>query len=137
MNIKKNNFKNFHIGSLIEQKGKEVEIEATRICDTFNCKKEELQKMYESEGLELEFLLIWSKLLNYDFSRIYSQHIVLYVPQIITPEKFSKKRHLKSLKNIYTNGIIDFILKMLFTGEKIRYRLPESMVFLKVLCIKG
>ena len=61
------NFKNLHLGSLIEQAVIEMEIEAIRICDAFNCKEEELQKMYESESLELEFLLIWSKLLNYDF----------------------------------------------------------------------
>ncbi len=42
--------------------------EMSRICNIFNCTEEEIQSMSDSESLDTEILLKWSKLLEYDFS---------------------------------------------------------------------
>ncbi len=74
------NFKEIHIGSLIELKAKENAIEMVRICKFFQCSEKEIIDMYAALKTDTENLLKWSKLLKYDFFRIYSQHIILYAP---------------------------------------------------------
>lgn len=60
-------FKNIHIGKMIQIKVTEKEIEISRICNFFNCKEEDVYKMYIVKSLDTELLLKWSKLLEYDF----------------------------------------------------------------------
>ena len=62
------NFKEIHIGTLISQTVTECGTEMSRICNIFNCTEEEIQSMLDSESLDTEILLKWSKLLEYDFS---------------------------------------------------------------------
>ena len=63
-----NNFKSIHIGKMIENTVADKRIEMSRICNIFNCTEEEIQSMLDSESLDTEILLKWSKLLEYDFS---------------------------------------------------------------------
>ena len=132
------NFKDIHIGSFINQRVTENGIEISRICNFLKCTKKEISKMYESKSLDTELLLRWSKLLEYDFFRIYSQHLILYAP-ISTIEK-NKKTNVKSKlpqfrKNIYTKEIIDFILEQIekkeMTKNQIikRYRIPKTTLY--------
>ncbi|CAA7196681.1 transposase [Chryseobacterium potabilaquae] len=120
------NFKNFHLGSLIQQKVQENNIEHPRICKFLKCTEDQLKEMYISDHLDTDILLRWSKLLEYDFFRIYSQHLILYAPpggaglsQIKKPSTLPEFR-----KNIYTREIIDFILEMIDKGEK---TMPDVM----------
>lgn len=57
----------------------ENEIEISRICNFMGCSKDEINKMYTLKNLDTHALLGWSKLLKYDFFRIYSQRLILYV----------------------------------------------------------
>ncbi len=104
------NFKEIHIGKLLQKKVKEEKIEISRICNFFNLSERDIDDMYQSISLDINIVLKWSKLLQYDFFRLYSQHLILYAP------KGNKKlNNLKSSlpsfrKNIYTTEIIDFIL---------------------------
>jgi hypothetical protein len=75
-----NNFKQLNIGVLVQQKVGETNIEISRICSFLKCTEEEVENMYVSKSLDSEILLRWSKLLKYDFFRIYSQHLILYSP---------------------------------------------------------
>ena len=94
--------------------------------------------MYESKSLDTELLLRWSKLLEYDFFRIYSQHLILYAP-ISADEKANQQNVNTSLpqfrKNIYTKEIIDFILEQIekkeMTKNQImeRYRIPKTTLY--------
>ncbi|RNA63284.1 transposase [Chryseobacterium nematophagum] len=121
-------FKNFHIGELIHLKVLESEIETSCICSFFNCEERELEKMYASKSLELDILLSWSKLLHYDFFRIYSQHLILYSRQATAGSK-SSKNSIKSLefrKNIYSKGIIDFILELIEEEKKTTKQIIEE-----------
>ncbi|WP_317195192.1 MULTISPECIES: hypothetical protein [Chryseobacterium] len=95
--------------------------------------------MLNSESLESKIILKWCKLLEYDFFRIYSQHLILYSPPT-SGSHLVKKRKLKSSlpsfrKNIYTKEIIDFILNRINSGElsKIqvieRYGIPKTTLY--------
>lgn len=127
------NFKNIHIGQLIEQGIKDSEIEISRICNFFKCSQEEVREMYLQKSLDTEILLKWSKLLEYDFFRMYSQHLILYAPPSIHQKIKKQKIGLPQFrKNVYTKEIIDFILEQIHTGEMSgiqvteKYKIPKT-----------
>ena len=101
----------------------------------FNCTEDEVIEMYQQENLPTDILLKWSKLLEYDFFRIYSQHLILYAP--IKSENTNREKSLlpQFRKNIYTREIIDFILERIRTNEMSknevieRYRIPKTTLY--------
>ena len=131
------NFKNIHIGTLINQAVTESGIEISRICNFMKIQEEEIQKMYQSKSLDTEVLLQWSKILDYDFFRVYTQHLILYSPQsVIEQTSENKKSTLPQFrKNIYTKEVIDFILEQISSGEMTknrvieRYRIPKTTLY--------
>lgn len=130
------NFKNIHIGNLINQRVTECGIEITRICNFMKCTEGEIQKMYDVKSIDTEILLKWSKLLEYDFFRIYSQHLILFAPPSAKEENPKKKSSLPQFrKNIYTKEVIDFILEQIETGKMSknivmdRYRIPKTTLY--------
>ncbi|ANF49796.1 transposase [Chryseobacterium glaciei] len=113
-------FKNIDVGNLIRQRVTESEIEIPRVCNFFSCTEEEIEEMYESKSLEADTILKWSKLLEYDFFRIYSQHLILFSPP---SNAYSADREKTSAlpqfrKNIYTKEVIDFLVELIQSGEK-------------------
>jgi len=132
-------FKDFHIGSLINRRVAECGIEISCICNFLPCSAENVEKMYQSKSLDTQTLLRWSKLLEYDFFRIYSQHLVLYSPVSnlsVTPTLRKKKSSLPSFrKNLYTKEIIDFVLERISSNEMTktqvikRYRIPKTTLY--------
>ena len=134
------NFKKIHIGSLLKIKVKESGVELSRICNFMKCNEPDIQTMYDAESLDTELLLKWSKILEYDFFRIYSQHLILYAPTSAIIEKTktqkSKKITLPQFrKNIYTKEVIDFILGQIQSKEMTknevmeRYRIPKTTLY--------
>lgn len=130
------NFKEINIGALVMQRVAEQEMGISRICNFFKYTEEEIENMYTQENLSTDILLKWSKLLEYDFFRLYSQHLILYAP----PEKQEKQNNKKTTlpqfrKNIYTKDVIDFILEQIRTGEMTknevmeRYRIPKTTLY--------
>lgn len=131
------NVKNINIGKLIKIKCTEEGILMERICNFLKCNEEQVEIMYESESIDSENLLRWSKLLQYDFFRLYSQHLILYSPPSATEKK---NRSAKSVlpqyrKNIYTKEIIDFIIELVENKEKTKlqiieeYRIPKTTLY--------
>lgn len=133
------NFKNIHIGSLINQSVTESGLEVSRICNFFKCTENEIKAMYKSENLPTDILLKWSKLLEYDFFRVYTQHLILYAPSLAIKRKEPQKKEKINLpqfrKNIYTKEVIDFILELIQSGEKTKlqiideYRIPKTTLY--------
>ena len=131
------NFKNIHIGTLINQAVTESGIAMSRICNFMKCEEEEVKQIYLQENLSTDILLKWSKLLEYDFFRIYSQHLILYAPVSADNEntKTQKTNLPQFRKNIYTKEIIDFILEQIekkeMTKNQIikRYRIPKTTLY--------
>lgn len=125
-------FKTIHIGSLLKMRMKELNIEMSRACKFFKCTEPEIEAAYQSSSLDSETLLKWSKLLEYDYFRLYSQHLILYAPQ---GNSFLNKKNTQLpqfRKSIYTIELIYFIIDMVNTGEKTKkqitdeYKIPKA-----------
>ena len=109
----------------------------SRICNFLKCSKEEIEKMYTQENLSTDILLKWSKLLDYDFIRVYTQHLILYAPTSAKAENTKKQKPVlpRFRKNIYTKEIIDFVLeqintkKMTKTEVMERYGIPKTTLY--------
>ena len=128
------NFKIIHIGKMIEKRVAESGIELSRICNFMKFTEQEIIDVYSQEHLSTETLLKFCKLLEYDFFRLYSQHIILYAPSS-SEYKISKSVLPQFRKNIYTKEIIDFILEEIESGKITknevmeRYRIPKTTLY--------
>ncbi|KPH15319.1 transposase [Chryseobacterium sp. ERMR1:04] len=128
-------YKNIHIGNLLKIRVEDSQIDITRICNFMKCTEKEITDMYLEEDIPVNLLLKWSKLLEYDFFRLYSQHLILYSPP--SGIKYCDVTNNNSLlpqfrKNVYTIEIINFILEMLDKKIKTKaeiineYKIPKS-----------
>jgi hypothetical protein len=130
--------KKINIGSMIKARVANNELGINRICKFLNCTEEEVFKMYHSATLDTDILLRWCKLLEYDFFRLYSQHLILYSPQS-SINYIQKTKDPDSLpafrKNLYNKEIIEFILNKIQKGEMTKskviseYKIPKSTLY--------
>lgn len=129
------NFKEINIGKLIEKRWKEMDISITRTCQFFKLDEETISKMFLLETIDTGALIKWSKLLKYDFFRIYTQHLLLYSPNTSTGDKKTVSSLPQFRKNIYTQEIILFILQLIQGGEKTKqqvideYGIPKTTLY--------
>lgn len=134
----KTNFKDIHIGFFLKQRVIECEMEITRICSYLDCDDQEVKRMFQSKSLDSELLLKWSKILKYDFFRLYSQHLILYAPPSSADFKLSSEDISlpKFRKNIYTKEIIEYILELIKNGSKTKqqiikeYNIPKTTLYI-------
>ena len=131
------NFKEIHIRTLINQAVTESGTEMSRICNFFKCSTDDISEMMNAKSIDTETLLKWCKLLEYDFFRIYTQHLILYAPTSAKAENTKKQKPVlpRFSKNIYTKEIIDFVLeqintkKMTKTEVMERYGIPKTTLY--------
>lgn len=132
------NLKNIHMGNLITMRVAEKNIGSSRICKFLKCNELEWESIQTQKSLDTETLLRLSTLLEYDFFRIYSQHLILYAPpaNINYNNAVNKKSALPYYrKNIYTKEVIDFILELIESGNKTKtqiisdYRIPKTTLY--------
>jgi transposase len=127
-------YKDIHIGQFIKERVEEKEVPMERICNFLNLDEESIEKIYKSHTINADILLRWSKLLEYDFFRIYSSHLILYAPPSAVNKPVSQKSDKLPYfrKNIYTQEIKDFIIKRITSGEMTldeivkQYSIPKS-----------
>lgn len=120
------NFKDIHIGELIKLQVEGNKIDTSRICNFMNCTEKEISEMYSQKNLCTDVLLKWSKLMKYDFFRLYSQHLILYAPPNAFDSNIKKTKLPQFRKKIYTREIIDFILELIETEEKTKYQIIDE-----------
>ena len=122
---------------MIEKEVADCGIEISRICNFMKCDEEEINEMFLNESIQTNILLRWSKLLSYDFFRVYSQHLIFYAPPSkgdSSPEK-SNTQLPQFRKNIYTKEVIDFIIEQISTGEMSKkeviekYSIPKTTLY--------
>ena len=131
------NFKSIHIGILINQAVTESGTEMSRICNFFKCSTDDISEMMNAKSIDTETLLKWCKLLEYDFFRIYTQHLILYAPTSAKAENTKKQKPVlpRFSKNIYTKEVIDFIIEQLETEKMTkkqiieRYNIPKTTLY--------
>lgn len=105
-------YKIINIGQSIKDLVKQKEMPTQRICNFFNKDEAFVNKVYESTSIDTDLLLRWSKLLEYDFFRLYTSHLILYSPpSAVGKGKKGKSKNHGFRKNIYTQEIKDFIIK--------------------------
>lgn len=131
--------KEIHIGKLIEERVLEIQITNEKICNFLNCTDKELFEIYASANIKTEILLKISKLLQYDFFRIFSQHLILFAPisKLNKEENISteKSKLPQFRKNIYTQEVIFFILELIEKKEKTiaqiitDYQIPKTTLY--------
>ena len=127
-------YKEIHIGQFIKNRVDELEISSERVCSFLKKDEDAVEEIYNSKSIDTDLLLRCSKLLEYDFFRLYSSHLILYAP----PSAIDKSKNQKSdkipyfRKNIYTQEIKDFIIGKIQSGEMTHseiiqeYSIPKS-----------
>lgn len=127
------NFKDIHIGELISKKILEINIDSTRIYNYFQLDDFKIKEILSHKSIDTEILLKWSKLLGYDFFRVYSHNLILYSPPSIKKNENVSSPQFR--KNIYSKEIIMFILELIEKGEKSKaeiiqeYRIPKTTLY--------
>ncbi|SDQ16363.1 CENP-B N-terminal DNA-binding domain-containing protein [Chryseobacterium soldanellicola] len=126
-------YKEIHIGQFIKERVDEKGIAIERICNFLNQDEEAVENTYSSKSIDTEVLLRWSKLLEYDFFRLYSSHLILYSPPSAVNKNAQKSDKIPYFrKNIYTQEIKEFIIKRIQSGEMTQndvvreYSIPKS-----------
>jgi len=132
------NIKKIHIGKFIEKRWEEMQISKQRTCNFFECSEDDIQKMFTSENLDTLILLKWSKILEYDFFRLYSHHLILYAPAASLHLNKGERKDTslpKFRKNVYTRQIISHLLNLIETKEKTisevikEYNIPKTTIY--------
>lgn len=126
-------YKEIHIGKFIKERVDESEITVERICKFLDRDEDAVEHMYEKKSIDSDLLLRWSKLLEYDFFRLYSSHLILYAPPSAVNKNQQKSDKIPYFrKNIYTQEIKEFIMKRILSGEMTQsevikeYSIPKS-----------
>ncbi|KMQ61683.1 transposase [Chryseobacterium angstadtii] len=120
--------KEINIGPLIKMEVENSDIDISRICNFMKCTEQEAVDMYTQHELSTDLLLKWSKLLKYDFFRLYSQHLIFYAPQKDPVGAHIKKKSMlpSFRKNLYTSEMIRFILELIRTEKKSKKEVIEE-----------
>ncbi len=125
-------YKDIHIGSFIKNIVDERDISMARISNFFKCTEAEVAGMYASKSLNITVLMKWSKLLEYDFFVLYSQHLILYSHE----SKYNVETKLPIFKKkLYTKEVIAFIQDLVenkkMTNSEIlkRYNIPRTTFY--------
>jgi len=108
-----------NIGKIIKEACTTIELKEERIAKFFSMPYSEIEKMYQQEHLCSELLLKWSKLIKYDFFRIYSSHLINYhgISAKIKSENTVIENGLQVRKNLYTPEIKEFIIQKVQSGK--------------------
>lgn len=132
------NYKDIHIGSKIREVVEDGNYSMDRLCKYFKCSEDDILATYRRSDLDAGLLLKWSKILEYDFFRIYSQHLILFSPpkgKKSNQVSENSKKNNEFRKNIYTQEVIDFIIDLIVTEKKTKaqvieeYNIPKSTLY--------
>ncbi|MEJ5103151.1 transposase [Chryseobacterium sp. MYb328] len=112
----------------------ELQISSERAAKFLKCDEVDIKKMYQQSSIDTHLLLRWSKLLKYDYFRLFTGYLVLYAPpgnRIV-----SEKSDLPVFrKNIYTEEVKSFILDKILRKEMtpqeviVKYRIPKTTLY--------
>ena len=130
------NYKDIDIGYFLKTVAEERNISIAHIEKYLKVDASEITRIFESKTIDSGLLLSLSKLFEYDFFRIYSQHLILYSPpSAVVPNNSVKSAAPQFRKNIYTREIIDFILQRIENEEMTPkeiidyYKIPKTTLY--------
>jgi len=131
-------FKEIHIGKYIREQMEQKEISMERVCNFFKTGEKEVIRMYGNKSIDTDSLLKWCKLLEFDFFRLYVNHLLLY--DGISQTKSNKKirqsgEKIIFRKNIYTKEIKEFLVSLVTSNQKTvsqiteEYNIPRTTLY--------
>lgn len=130
------NLEKIHIGKLIEHRMNELQIPYERAEKFLKCSEEEIKMIYTQSSIDTCLLLRWSKLLEYDFFRLFSGHLLLYAPSKNVSAVLPDKSKLPVFrKHIYTEEVKSFILEKITTAQMtpqeviLTYKIPKTTLY--------
>jgi hypothetical protein len=86
------------------------------MCSFLKKDEEAIDKIFESASVETDLLLRCSKLLEYDFFRIYSSHLILYAP----PSAVDKVKNPNRIRFLISK-------KYLYSGDQRIYNRKDTI----------
>lgn len=122
-----------NIGKLIHEKVKEQNVDDSRIIHFFRCQYHDINEMYNLKSMDTDLILKWSKLLEYDFFRVFSQHQLVYTP-VLRSETIKSSLPIFR-KRAYTREGINFFLELIENGVKSKsqiikeYNIPKCTLY--------
>jgi hypothetical protein len=130
--------RNISIGDVIKDVMKRKNLNEEDIKIRFKCSTRTFNKMLESKSLDTMLLLKWSKLLRYDFFRLYSSHLMLHHGISNTITKKVNHVELEGIhirKNVYTKELIQFLVNKVRSNEMnsgqviAKYGIPKTTFY--------
>jgi hypothetical protein len=102
------------------------------------CSTRTLNKMLQSSTLDALVLLKWSKVLRYDFFRLYSSHLMLHHGISNTLSRKTENVEIDGIqirKNVYTKELIEFLVNKVRNNEMVssqvitQYGIPKTTFY--------
>ena len=127
--------KEIHLGELVKQKVEELNFPLPKLAQYFKCTEEDILELYQQKHLPTDVVLKFCKCLGYNFFRVLSAHVALFV-KTGDRNRFNQPAVTPQFKkNIYTKEIKDFILSIL-RSKKMNinqimkeYNLPKTTLY--------
>lgn len=136
-------YKHIHIGHHIKSVAELKELSVARACKFLKCSAADIKDMYSKPSLDSQLLLMWCKLLDYNFFMFYHTHLQLYEPSA-SSAKFGSKPKLKNKeeaeeytfrKNLYSPEIIEWLMNQFenntLSAQDIiqKYKIPKTTFY--------
>lgn len=130
------NLKQIHIGQTIQAKVQEQGIKTDRLTKYFDCDEETINNWFAAESIDTKTLLGWSKLLKFDFFRLFVGHLQMYASINVDSGNKKVPRAVGEFrKAVYSKEIKEFILETVKEGKMsipqiiAKYNLPRTSIY--------
>jgi hypothetical protein len=130
--------RNIHIGEIISKIIIEKKINMNELKARMGMSTSTINKMLISKSLDASVMLKWSKVLRYDFFRLYSSHLMLHHGISNALTKKTKDANIQGIhirKNVYTKDIINFLVHKVGSNEMTpmevinQYAIPKTTFY--------
>jgi hypothetical protein len=112
--------RDIHIGNLINYVLSEKKVSLNEIRSKMGFSTRIINQMLNSPSIDTLLLLKWSKVLRYDFFRLYSSHLMLHHGISNTLSKKEDNLEIEGIqirKNVYTKELIQFLVNKVRSNE--------------------
>lgn len=130
--------RDIHIGNIISQIIIEKKIDINELKARLGMSTRTFNKTLSSRSLDASVMLKWSKVLRYDFFRLYSSHLMLHHGISNTLSKKTDDVNIQGIhirKNVYTKEMIQFLINKVRNQEMTameiisQYAIPKTTFY--------
>lgn len=130
--------RNLHIGEIISKIIIEKKMKTADIKSKMRITTRTLNKMLSAKSMDASDMLKWSKVLRYDFFRLYSSHLMLHHGISNTLTRKTDPLNVQGIhirKNVYTKDLIQFLVNKVRNKEMTameiinQYAIPKTTFY--------